>query len=99
MGSGHARYLTEHVSEAEVIALSDIDLNRANQLAQELKTPKLVTNDVAELFGSELVDAVIIASPDHLHVDHLRIAIKAIKPNAMRKTNRNKYRGGSGNCK
>jgi len=85
MGSGHARYLTEHVSEAEVIALSDIDLNRANQLAQELKTPKLVTNDVAELFGSELVDAVIIASPDHLHVDHLRFAIKAIKPTLCEK--------------
>lgn len=85
MGSGHARYLTEHVSEAEVIALSDIDLNRANQLAKELRTPKLVTSDVSELFRSELVDAVIIASPDHLHVDHLRLAMQAKKPTLCEK--------------
>ena len=85
MGSGHARYLTEHVSEAEVIALSDIDMNRANQLAKELRTPKLVTSDVSELFRSELVDAVIIASPDDLHVDHLRLAMQAKKPTLCEK--------------
>ena len=85
MGSGHARYLTEHVSEAEVIALSDIDMNRANQLAKELRTPNLVTSDVAELFRSDLVDAVIIASPDHLHVDHLRLAMQTKKPTLCEK--------------
>jgi myo-inositol 2-dehydrogenase/D-chiro-inositol 1-dehydrogenase len=85
MGSGHARYITEHVSDAEVIALSDIDLNRANQLATQIKTPQLVTGDVNELFTSQLVDAVIIASPDNLHVNHLRLAIVAGKPTLCEK--------------
>jgi myo-inositol 2-dehydrogenase/D-chiro-inositol 1-dehydrogenase len=85
MGSGHARYITEHVSNAEVIALSDIDLNRANQLATQIKTPQLVTGDVNELFTSELVDAVIIASPDNLHVNHLKLAIESAKPTLCEK--------------
>jgi myo-inositol 2-dehydrogenase/D-chiro-inositol 1-dehydrogenase len=85
MGSGHARYLTEHVSDAEVIALSDIDLNRAKQLATQIKTTQLITSDVNELFMSELVDAVIIASPDNLHVEHLRLAITAGKPTLCEK--------------
>lgn len=85
MGSGHARYITEHVSDAEVIALSDIDLNRANQLATQIKTPQLVTGNVNEIFTSELVDAVIIASPDNLHVEHLRLAITAGKPTLCEK--------------
>lgn len=85
MGSGHARYITEHVSDAEVIALSDIDLNRANQLATQIKTPQLVTGNVNEIFTSELVDAVIIASPDNLHVEHLRLAIAAEKPTLCEK--------------
>ena len=85
MGSGHARYITEHVSDAEVIALSDIDLNRANQLATQIKTPQLVTGNVNEIFTSELVDAVIIASPDDLHVNHLRLAIAAEKPTLCEK--------------
>ena len=85
MGSGHARYITEHVSDAEVIALSDIDLNRAKQLATQIKTPQLVTGNVNEIFTSELVDAVIIASPDNLHVEHLRLAIAAEKPTLCEK--------------
>ncbi|HEY9275947.1 MAG TPA: Gfo/Idh/MocA family oxidoreductase, partial [Candidatus Nanopelagicaceae bacterium] len=85
MGSGHARYITEHVSDAEVIALSDIDLNRANQLATQIKTPQLVTGNVNEIFTSDLVDAVIIASPDNLHVEHLRLAIAAEKPTLCEK--------------
>ena len=85
MGSGHARYITEHVSDAEVVALSDIVLNRANQLATQIKTPQLVTGNVNEIFTSELVDAVIIASPDDLHVNHLRLAIAAGKPTLCEK--------------
>jgi len=85
MGSGHARYITEHVKDATVIALSDIDLTRANALSNQLKTPKLTTESAQEIFDSELVDAIIIASPDHLHVEHLRLAIKSGKPTLCEK--------------
>jgi myo-inositol 2-dehydrogenase/D-chiro-inositol 1-dehydrogenase len=85
MGSGHARYLTNHVPEAEVIALADVDIERAKSLAVEIKTPQLVTGNIQELFLSELVDAVIIASPDNLHVEHLRLAIASRKPTLCEK--------------
>jgi len=85
MGSGHARYLTNHVPEAEVIALADVDLERASRLADEIKSSQLVTSDIQELFLSELVDAVIIASPDNLHVEHLRLAISSGKPTLCEK--------------
>jgi len=85
MGSGHARYLKEYVSEAEVIALADVDLERAKQLSNVLKTPQLVTNNVQELCFSELVDAIIIASPDSQHVSHLRLAVSASKPTLCEK--------------
>jgi myo-inositol 2-dehydrogenase/D-chiro-inositol 1-dehydrogenase len=85
MGSGHARYLTEHVFEAEVTALADVDLERAKQLSYDLKTPKLITNNVQELCFSELVDAIIIASPDSQHAAHLRLAISSSKPTLCEK--------------
>jgi myo-inositol 2-dehydrogenase/D-chiro-inositol 1-dehydrogenase len=85
MGSGHAHYLTDHVPGAEVIALADVDLDRAKRLAADIKTPRLVTENVQDLFLSELVDAVIIASPDNLHVEHLRLAISSGKPTLCEK--------------
>lgn len=85
MGSGHAHYLTDHVPGAEVIALADVDLERAKLLAADIETPRLVTENVKELFLSELVDAVIIASPDNLHVEHLRLAISSGKPTLCEK--------------
>jgi len=85
MGSGHARYLTDHVAGAEVIALADVDLERAKRLASEVKTTRLITEDIRELFSNELVDAVIIASPDNLHVEHLRLAIASGKPTLCEK--------------
>lgn len=85
MGSGHVHYLTDHVPGAEVIALADVDLERAKRLAADIKTPRLVTENVQELFLSELVDAVIIASPDNLHVEHLRLAISSGKPTLCEK--------------
>lgn len=85
MGSGHARYLTNHVAGAEVVALADVDLARAKLLASELKSTQLITKEIQELFSSELVDAVIIASPDNLHIEHLRLAIASGKPTLCEK--------------
>lgn len=85
MGAGHARYLTHHVANAEVVALSDIDLDRANALASELGTVKLVTKNVSELMESSEVDAIVIASPDQFHVEHIRAALKTGKPTLSEK--------------
>jgi myo-inositol 2-dehydrogenase / D-chiro-inositol 1-dehydrogenase len=85
MGAGHARFINQHVDGAEIVALFDIDSVRANELATELKTVKLITNEAEEVFKADFVDAVIIASPDHFHVAHQELAIKYKKPTLCEK--------------
>lgn len=85
MGAGHARFIKEHVSGAEVVGLFDIDSTKMATLANELGTVKVQTNDVAELMNHPEVEAIIIASPDPLHVEHLRLAIASKKPTLCEK--------------
>lgn len=80
MGAGHARFIAEFISGAQVVALSDIDPVKLAAIADELGTVKLQTQNASELMNSDLVDAIIIASPDPLHVEHLRLAIECKKP-------------------
>ena len=85
MGAGHARFIRDSVVGAEVSALFDIDQNKVNQLADELKTVTLRTSNVEDLMNSNEVDAIIIASPDNFHVQHLRLAILSKKPTLCEK--------------
>ena len=85
MGAGHARFIKEHVPGAEVVALFDVDAQKMASLASELGTVKVQTSDVAELTNHPEVDAIIIASPDPLHVAHLREAMAAKKPTLCEK--------------
>lgn len=85
MGAGHARFISENIKNAEVIGLSDVDSLRISELASELGSVQILTSDPSELVTSELVDAIIIASPDSLHVEHLRLAIASKKPTLCEK--------------
>ena len=85
MGAGHARFIRDSVDGAEVSALFDIDQSKVNQLADELKTVTLRTSNVEDLMNSNEVDAIIIASPDNFHVQHLRLAILSKKPTLCEK--------------
>ena len=85
MGAGHARFIQEHVEGAEVTALADIDPVRVSALANELGTVVLQTKSPEELMKSAAVDAIIIASPDSFHVEHLRLAIASGKPTLCEK--------------
>jgi len=85
MGAGHARFIKEHISNAVITALSDIDDVRMQSLATEIDTVQFQTNSAKELMNSDLVDAVIIASPDPLHVEHLELAIASKKPTLCEK--------------
>ncbi len=80
MGAGHARFIKEHVPEAKVVALFDIDAKKIEALAAELGTVTVQTTDAETLMNHPEVDAVIIASPDPLHVAHLKLAIACKKP-------------------
>ena len=80
MGAGHARFIKEYIPEAQVVALSDIDSEKVADLALELGTVILQTDNPETLMNNKEVEAIIIASPDSLHVAHLRYAIKSKKP-------------------
>ena len=80
MGAGHARFIKEHVPEAKVVALFDIDAKKIEALAAELGTVTVQTTDAETLMNHPEVDAVIIASPDPLHFAHLKLAITCKKP-------------------
>jgi len=79
MGRGHAEFIREFVSAAHVAAVADFDLSRARNLAHDIDPLGNVGAyaQVQEMIDSTDLDAVIIASPDHLHVEHLRIAMTA----------------------
>jgi predicted dehydrogenase len=55
------------VPEVEVVALVDVDLERARQLAARFGVPGSEP-DYGRLFGT--VDAVLLATPPHLHARH-----------------------------
>ena len=85
MGGGHARFIKEHIPDAQVVALSDVATEKMAALATELGTVKLTTSDPAELMNHSEVEAIIIASPDPLHKAHLQLAMASGKPTLCEK--------------
>ena len=83
MGRGHALYLSDYVKGGKVVAIYDANLDTAQKVAKEVfKKTKIVPKVYKELsmiFDDQQVRAVIIASPDHLHANHLEQAILAGK--------------------
>ena len=83
MGRGHALYLSDYVKGGKVVAIYDANLVTAQKVAKEVfkKTKVLpkVYRDLSMILDDQLVKAVIIASPDHLHANHLEQAVLAGK--------------------
>ena len=83
MGKGHALYLSEYIKGAKVVAIYDTNLSTANKVANEVfkKTKVLpkVYQEIEQLLGDKSVNSVIIASPDHLHANHLAKSVLAGK--------------------
>lgn len=69
MGSSHLRDIS-NLDNTELVALCDIDRNRADQFADMLGVPAFY--DHRELLEKNMVDGVIIATP---HYDHTPISI------------------------
>jgi predicted dehydrogenase len=63
------------IKGAELVAICDNDGPKAGALAQRLGVPDIFT-DMDELLDSEDIDAVVIATPNHLHEPHVLRALK-----------------------
>jgi len=85
MGAGHARFLRANVAGADVFAITDIDEARARTLIDGLGGNINFCASVPELLALEELDGLIIASPDSLHVQHLRLAMERKIPTLCEK--------------
>lgn len=63
------------IKGAKLVAICDNDGPKAGALAQRFGVPDIFT-DFDELLDSEEVDAVVIATPNHLHEPHVLRALK-----------------------
>jgi myo-inositol 2-dehydrogenase/D-chiro-inositol 1-dehydrogenase len=76
MGAEHARLLRKAASGAHLAAVCDADMARASAAAQGAA----VFTDAHALIDSDLVQAVVIASPDATHAGYALACIAAGKP-------------------
>ncbi|HML47120.1 MAG TPA: inositol 2-dehydrogenase [Clostridia bacterium] len=68
IGTVHARSITYHIPQAQVVCVSDIAKDRAKALAAELGIPNF-TDDYREILADPDVDAVLVCSPTDTHAD------------------------------
>jgi myo-inositol 2-dehydrogenase / D-chiro-inositol 1-dehydrogenase len=79
MGSLHVRLLANAVSGAELVAVADVERERAAALAREVGAGG-VHGDGLELIASPDVDAVVVASSPETHEALVRACLEAGKP-------------------
>ncbi len=60
---------------AELVALCDNDSAKARALADRFSIPDVYT-DMEELLDSDALDAIVIATPNHLHEPHVLSALR-----------------------
>lgn len=82
IGSWHARIVAER-RDARLAAVCDIDASRARGLAD--RHGVTVFTDASAFFGETDLDAVIIASPEAVHLEHARLAAAAGLPMLIEK--------------
>ena len=75
IGQVHAKSITYHIPQAEIVAISDLFPENAQKVADDLGIPKAV-QDYHEILNDPTVDAVLICSSTDTHAD---IAVEAAK--------------------
>jgi len=83
IGTAHALSLTREVSGARVVAVYDLDGDRADAVAQDVGAD-VYPSPEAVIAGPE-VDAVLIANPDDLHAEQALECLRAGKPMLLEK--------------
>ncbi len=64
--------------DVQLVAVCDNDLAKARALAERFEVADVVT-DIEDLLELDIVDAVIVATPNHLHEPHVLSALAAHK--------------------
>lgn len=83
MGLSHMNWFA-NLPEAEIVALCDVDINRANEALIALKkihpdTKAEVFQDFRKILDRQDIDAVTIATPDHWHAPIAILAFQSGK--------------------
>jgi myo-inositol 2-dehydrogenase/D-chiro-inositol 1-dehydrogenase len=78
IGTYHARRIATEIAGAEVTALFDVTTDRVTELATELGAA--ARPEASAVIDDPEIDAVVIASPGHLHADQVLACIAAGKP-------------------
>lgn len=79
MGADHAERLVTRTSGARLVAVSDPDTARANQLAARFDGVRSIADPLA-LVADDAVDAVLIASPGFAHEEQVLACLEHRKP-------------------
>jgi len=80
IGQDHIRRITEVLTGGSVVAVNDVDAERAGQVAAGLPGTVTVYQTAPELIAASDVDAVLIASWGAAHEEQVLAAIAAGKP-------------------
>ena len=78
IGRVHAETAAFRLPEAEIVAITDVNLDAAKALAERCGIPKVV-NSAAEIFGDKSIDAVLICTSTDTHAGLLVEAAQAGK--------------------
>lgn len=76
IGRAHVRGYQAVAERFEVVALCDIDAERARPVAEEARIPRVVT-DLSELLRMDELDVVDLCTPPHLHFEQIQQVLGA----------------------
>ena len=68
IGQVHAKSITYHIPQAEIVAISDIYVDGAKKVAEELGIPNYY-QDYHEILNNPEIQAVLICSSTDTHAD------------------------------
>lgn len=78
MGRRHANNIRRLVPDARLVAVADVAVDRARDLAEELEVEHSFSN-LEEMLECKGLDAIVIASPDKFHAKAIQTAAAAGK--------------------
>lgn len=78
IGKVHTETIVQNISEAEVIAVADVNLPEAEALAKRFGIPNC-SNNYKDILDNPAIDAVLICSPTNTHAQYIVESAKAGK--------------------